>query len=53
MFRRPVIALPSLFFGRGRRYLLEAEIPASMADDTRLFALTFVGGFLFMTVYLA
>ena len=53
IFRRPVIALPSLFFGRGRRYPLEAELPASIANDARIFALTFVGGFLFMSVYLA
>ena len=53
IFRRPAIALPAFLFGRGRRYLLDAEMPASVADDTRLFALTFVGGFLFMSVYLA
>ncbi len=45
--------MPSLFFGRGRRYLLEAESVASVANDLRLFALTFVGGFIFMSVYLA
>ncbi|MGI8932340.1 MAG: hypothetical protein ACR2FK_08190 [Sphingomicrobium sp.] len=53
MFRRPVIALPSLSFGRGRRYLLEAPSAQSVSDDARLFAMTFVGGFMFMSVYLA
>ncbi len=52
-FRRPAIALPALLFGRGRRYLLDVEVPASVANDARIFALTFVGGFLFMSVYLA
>ena len=45
--------MPSLFFGRGRRYLLEMASPERVGDDARLFALTFVGGFLFMTIYLA
>ena len=53
IFRRPAIALPALLFGRGRRYLLDAELPANVANDARIFALTFVGGFLFMSVYLA
>ena len=52
IFRRPVFALPSLFFGRGRRYLLEADRGPAVANDLKLFALTFAGGFLFMTVYL-
>ena len=43
------------FFGRGRRYILNAPArsASSIADDARLFATTFVGGLLFMTVYLA
>ena len=39
-----------------RRSSLAAPMPASatrLGDDLRLFALTFAGGFLFMTVYLA
>lgn len=52
-FRRPAMALPALLFGRGRRYLLDAEMPGGVRDDARIFALTFVGGFLFMSVYLA
>ena len=52
-FRRPAIALPTSLFGRGRRYLMDLEMPESVASDARIFALTFVGGFLFMSVYLA
>ncbi len=46
---------PPRFFGRGRRYVLDLpEAPAStLGDDARLFATTFIGGLLFMTVYLA
>ena len=47
------MALPALRFGRRGRCPLEAERPASAASDARIFALTFVGGFLFMLVYLA
>ncbi len=43
------------FFGRGRRYVFSQPTPAAsgFGDDARLFATTFVGGLLFMTVYLA
>ena len=44
--------MPARFFGRGRRYLVDADVTASVANDARIFALTFVGGFLFMSVYL-
>ena len=43
------------FFGRGRRYLLDAPVVArarALSDDARLFATTFLGGLLFMTIYL-
>jgi len=42
------------FFGRGRRYLLDAPAAAAatLSEDARLFATTFVGGLLFMTIYL-
>ena len=41
-------------FGRRRPYLAAVAQPApSVADDLRIFLLTFGGGFLFMTVYLA
>ena len=52
----PVHALRARRFGRGRTYAvaLAADIPQSgIAQDLRMFALTFAGGFLFMTVYLA
>ena len=52
-FRRPAIALPALRFGRRGRYPVDADLPASGASDVRIFLLTFVGGFLFMSVYLA
>ena len=41
-------------FGRGRRYILDAPstVGAGWSDDARLFATTFVGGLLFMTIYL-
>ena len=43
------------FFGRGRRYILEAPVLAktrALRDDAQLFATTFLGGLLFMTIYL-
>lgn len=41
-------------FGRAKSpALLAAAAPSRFADDLRLFALTFAGGFLFMTIFLA
>ena len=40
-------------FGRRGGIQAAAAAPSSLADDLRLFALTFAGGFLFMTVFLA
>ena len=43
------------FFGRGRRYLLDAPVVAkvrALRDDAQLFATTFLGGLLFMSIYL-
>jgi hypothetical protein len=45
-------------FGQRRRGFSAAEAlaapqPASIANDLRLFAMTFAGGFLFMAIYLA
>lgn len=43
-------------FGRGRRFVLAAPVDqpaASLADDLQLFATWFLGGFLFMSIYLA
>lgn len=54
MFRRSTNQFRTRIFGRARPTAVAvAEAPSSAADDVRIFALTFVGGFLFMTVYLA
>jgi hypothetical protein len=53
-FRSSGSAIPERRFGRGKSFVLAHESAAStISDDLRLFALTFVGGFLFITVYLA
>ncbi|MBA3668406.1 MAG: hypothetical protein H0W65_11930 [Sphingomonas sp.] len=53
--RRPTAAISASRFGRGRRYTMAvaAAPDRTLSDDVKLFALTFVGGFLFMGVYLA
>ena len=56
MLRHPVQFSRTRNFGRGRPYLVSAaaDVPqGGIAQDLRMFALTFAGGFLFMTVYLA
>jgi hypothetical protein len=41
-------------FGRGRGYSAAAmAAPSALAGDLKLFALTFAGGFLFVTIFLA
>jgi hypothetical protein len=46
--------LQSSRFGRKDSYAAAAvAAPSTLADDIRLFAITFAGGFLFMTVFLA
>ena len=46
--------LPARQFGRkGLATAMPAEARPTRADDLKLFALTFAGGFLFMTVFLA
>ena len=45
--------MPALRFGRRGRDAVPTDVVASVRDDARIFALTFVGGFLFMSVYLA
>ena len=48
--------IPSLHFGRRQPFIFELPAPVdslSLNDDARLFLTTFVGGLLFMTVYLA
>jgi hypothetical protein len=41
-------------FGRRGGFRAAAlAAPSTLADDIRLFALTFVGGFLFITIFIA
>lgn len=50
----PFPSIPRRPFGRGRVYILALEdAQPILSEDFRLFMMTFVGGFLFMTVYLA
>jgi len=54
MLRHPASQFRARTFGRGKPYVAAAAEPESqLSDDLRIFALTFVGGFLFMAVYLA
>lgn len=53
VYRPSLIALDPRQFGRGPTYALGASAAPTTSDEVRLFALTFVGGFLFMSVYLA
>ena len=55
MFQRPANQFRTRVFGRAQPFAIAAAEPASsgVADDLRIFALTFAGGFLFMSVYLA
>lgn len=48
--------IPSLRFGRRQPFTYAMELPSqglSLDEDARLFLTTFVGGLLFMTIYLA
>lgn len=48
---RPLIAAHPMHFGRGRAWLLDViSAPANVASDVKLFAATFVGGFLFVSI---
>ena len=51
---RPAIALDPRRFGRGvrARLLAAAAAPSRLSDDFKLFATTFVAGFLFVSVLL-
>jgi hypothetical protein len=40
-------------FGRKGAVATAASRPSSLIDDVKLFALTFAGGFLFVSLYLA
>jgi hypothetical protein len=51
---RPAIASDPRAFGRGRfRTLNMPPISAQISNDMRLFASTFAGGFLFVTLFIA
>ena len=48
---RPVIAAHPMGFGRGQMRVVEAEpAPAGMMNDLKLFAGTFLAGFLFISI---
>ena len=52
--RRQANAFPNRVIGPAQaRAVAPPRQESSLADDLRLFALTFGGGFLFMAVYLA
>ena len=54
---RPAIALDPRRFGRGRALVLAAParepVFASVSDDVKLFATTFLAGFVFVSLFLA
>jgi hypothetical protein len=51
---RPAIATDPRSFGRAIQRALPADAPASgLSDDFKLFAMTFLAGFVFVSVFLA
>ena len=53
---RSAIALDPRLFGRGRSFILSlSQAPARpiLSDDLKLFATTFLGGFLFVAIFVA
>ena len=53
-FARPTLALDSRRFGRRAVALTAGPFePSTMGDDFKLFAATFAGGFLFVSIFLA
>jgi hypothetical protein len=55
--RRRAVGHSEIYFGRSERHATSSAQDSAgeqsrMSDDLRLFALTFVGGFLFVSVYL-
>jgi hypothetical protein len=52
---RTAIAANPRQFGRARPWLLDAPAAArwSLSDDAKLFAATFLGGFLFVSILIA
>jgi hypothetical protein len=48
---RPAFALDPRLFGRGRRWMLDAaQASWAISDDLKLFATTFVAGFLVVSI---
>jgi hypothetical protein len=47
---RPAIAMDPKLFGRGRRRILDVAEPACISDDLKLFATTFIAGFLVVSI---
>lgn len=53
-FIRPAIAADPRRFGRGIQRVLSSDTPdKQLGDDLKLFATTFVAGFLFVSILLA
>ena len=54
---RSAFPVPVQNFGRRRPFTVALDAPSitqsGLSDDLKLFAMTFAGGLLFMTVYLA
>jgi hypothetical protein len=52
---RPAIAMDPRYFGRGRFWDLSVspETRAAISDDVKLFATTFVAGFLFVSILIS
>jgi len=47
---RPAFAMDPRMFGRGRRWTLSIPQRASISNDLKLFATTFVAGFLVVSI---
>ena len=48
---RPAFALDPRSFGRGRRWVLDAaQASSAISPDLKLFAITFVAGFLVVSI---
>ncbi|MEO6225307.1 MAG: hypothetical protein ABIO80_05595 [Sphingomicrobium sp.] len=52
---RPLFAPDPRAFGRGRSLEIAATAPAAplLSDDVKLFATTFLAGFVFVSIFLA
>ena len=53
---RPAFALHPMLFGRGRMYVLSTPAvaaPFKISDDVKLFATTFLAGFVFVSILIS